>query len=184
MKRLHVVILVVLAFLQLGGEGSPPPIADAAPPAAPAMPAAIDASAGLDIAGRLAELNPHLSASERSRIEAAVVRYAERYGLDPVLVMAVIEVESSARPWAQSPKGAMGLMQVMPYMMRPMAMAGNPSTIEANIEAGCMILSGNIQRLGEADGISAYFWGSRIRGVSYLNRVRSAQARLEREIAS
>ena len=75
-------------------------------------------------------------------------------------------------------------MQVMPYMIRPMGMAGNASTVEANIEAGCMILAGNIRRLGEADGISAYFWGSEIRGVSYLNRVQAARDRLRREISS
>ena len=39
-------------------------------------------------------------------------------------------------------------------------------------------------RLGEADGISAYFWGSHIRGVGYLNRVRAARERLQREVSS
>ena len=38
----------------------------------------------------------------------------ERYGLDPTLVTAMIWVESRGRPWARSPKGALGLMQVMP----------------------------------------------------------------------
>jgi hypothetical protein len=47
-----------------------------------------------------------------------------------------------------------------------------------------MILAGNIRRLGEEDGISAYFWGSDIRGVTYLNRVRAARERLKREIPS
>ena len=97
---------------------------------------------------------------------------------------AVLVVESGARPWAVSPKGARGLMQVMPYMLQPMGMVGNLSTIETNVEAGCIILADNIRRLGEEDGISAYFWGSDIRGVSYLNRVRAARDRLQREIQS
>jgi hypothetical protein len=46
------------------------------------------------------------------------------------------------------------------------------------------ILADNIRRLGESDGISAYFWGSDIRGVAYLNRVRAARDRFEREIQS
>jgi hypothetical protein len=75
-------------------------------------------------------------------------------------------------------------MQVMPYMIDPMGLAGNPSTIETNIEAGCLILADNIRRLGENDGISAYFWGSNIRGVTYLNRVRAARDRLQREVRS
>lgn len=140
--------------------------------------------AGPDLAGRLGELNPYLSQAERVRIRDAVLRYSRKYRLDPLLVTAVIEVESAARPGARSHKGAQGLMQVMPYMMRPMGLAGNPSTIEANIEAGCMILAGNIRRLGEADGISAYFWGSEIRGVSYLHRVRAAHERLRGEVQS
>jgi soluble lytic murein transglycosylase-like protein len=99
-------------------------------------------------------------------------------------VTAVLLVESGARPWARSPKGALGLMQVMPAMMRPMRIAGNHSAIETNIEAGCLILAGNIRRLGEEDGISAYFWGSEIRGVSYLSRVQAARARVRQQARS
>ena len=177
MTRAQVIVLSLLASSLLSGRAP-----DAAL-GAPAMGAAgVDVSA--DITRRLDELNPHLTEAQNSRIREAILRYSQKYSLDPLLVTAVIEVESAARPWARSPKGALGLMQVMPYMIRPMDLAGNASTIEANIEAGCMILAGNIRRLGEADGISAYFWGSDIRGVTYLNRVRAAQERLKREIPS
>jgi hypothetical protein len=39
---------------------------------------------------------------------------AERHGVDSLLVAAVVEAESGFRPEATSPKGALGLMQVMP----------------------------------------------------------------------
>jgi soluble lytic murein transglycosylase-like protein len=135
------------------------------------------------IAEVLRRANPTLSASERRRIGEAVVRYGGKHGLASDLVAAILLVESGARPWAVSPKGARGLMQVMPYMIRPLGMVGNLSTIETNIEAGCIILADNIRRLGEADGVSAYFWGSDIRDGHYLERVRAARAKL-RHLAS
>jgi soluble lytic murein transglycosylase-like protein len=182
-SRARIALLALVAGLLVAdGPAVPAPSAVADPDAsALATAEPLDAEA---VARRVGRLNPHLTASDRLRIGEAVLRYSEKYGLDPILVTAVIEVESSARPWAVSPKGALGLMQVMPYMMRPMNMAGNPSTIETNIEAGCMILAGNIRRLGEEDGISAYFWGSEIRGVSYLNRVRAARDRAADELRS
>ena len=108
----------------------------------------------------------------------AVLRSSRRYGLDPYLVTAVLIVESDARPWAESGKGAIGLMQVMPYMAEGLPLAGNLATIESNVEAGCFILADNIRRLGESKGISTYFWGRRIRGVAYLQKVQRARQRV------
>lgn len=133
---------------------------------------------------RLSEWNPQLSSSEARRIAASVVRCGAEQGLAAELVAAVIRVESGARPWARSRKGAIGLMQVMPHMVDDMDLAGNLTTIEKNVEAGCRILADNIRRLGEDDGISAYFWGSEIRGVAYLARVKQARAGLERPPSS
>jgi len=177
MTRARVLVLALFAISLLSGRAPDP-----TPGATAGGIAGVDVSA--DINRRLDELNPHLTEAQISRIREAILRYSQKYSLDPLLVTAVIEVESAARPWARSPMGALGLMQVMPYMIRPMDLAGNASTIEANIEAGCMILADNIRRLGEEDGISAYFWGSDIRGVTYLNRIRAARERLKREIPS
>jgi soluble lytic murein transglycosylase len=52
--------------------------------------------------------------SDRRRVEAAIVREARRNGLDPLLVAAVIQVESRFDPFAVSGVGACGLMQLMP----------------------------------------------------------------------
>ncbi|NNL66855.1 MAG: lytic transglycosylase domain-containing protein [Myxococcales bacterium] len=130
------------------------------------------------------EWNPSLSSVERDRIGAAVMRCQAQHALDPTLVTAMIWVESRGRPWARSPKGALGLMQVMPYMAEPFGLPGNFTTIESNVEAGCRILSDNIERLGEADGISAYFWGSNIRSAGYRNKVEAARERVRRELRS
>lgn len=51
---------------------------------------------------------------ERRRVEAAIVRESRRNGLDPLMVAAVIQVESHFDPFALSSVGACGLMQLMP----------------------------------------------------------------------
>lgn len=134
----------------------------------------------VDVSQAVAKANPTLSSRETERVASAVIRYSEKYDLAPDLVTAILVVESGARPWARSAKGAMGLMQVMPHMLNPMGLAGNPTTIETNIEAGCFILAENIDRWGEERGISAYFWGTDVRGLGYLERVKNARYALQR----
>jgi soluble lytic murein transglycosylase-like protein len=53
-------------------------------------------------------------AGEEGDLRSLAIAAAERHGLDPELVLAVVGVESAFRPEAVSPKGAQGLMQLMP----------------------------------------------------------------------
>lgn len=48
-------------------------------------------------------------------------KYAGEYKLDPLWVMAIIKVESGFKAHAQSPRGAMGLMQVLPSTARELS---------------------------------------------------------------
>ena len=157
-------------ILDLGREVGPVAATSESDRIRPAITAALVA--------HLRDRNSSLSAEEQRRVIEAVLRSSRRYDLDPYLVTAVLLVESDARPWAVSGKGAIGLMQVMPYMAEKLPLAGNLTTIESNVEAGCFILADNINRLGEANGISSYFWGRRIRGVAYLEKVQETRARV------
>jgi soluble lytic murein transglycosylase-like protein len=64
---------------------------------------------------------------------------ARRNNLDPALVHAVIQVESGHRANAVSPKGAIGLMQLMPETAERFGVA-QPSQPEANLAAGTRYL--------------------------------------------
>jgi soluble lytic murein transglycosylase-like protein len=70
------------------------------------------------------------------------VRYeAQRAGLDPHLVMGLIQVESGFRKHAVSSAGARGYMQVMPFWVK---LIGSPSSnlfhLRTNLRFGCTIL--------------------------------------------
>jgi soluble lytic murein transglycosylase-like protein len=183
MLRFHTFVLVLLAFGLLTG-GSTAPLRNVAAGEELPMATVLPVDHAERIAGIVQAYNGVLSDVESERIGRAVVKSASRHGLEPELVTAVLLVESGGRPWARSRAGAVGLMQVMPHMAATMDLAGNLTTVESNIEAGCVILADNIRRLGENDGISAYFWGSNIRGVAYLDRVRAARDAVRRSSES
>ena len=68
-----------------------------------------------------------------------------RHGVNPALVYALIEVESAYQQAARSPKGAMGLMQLMPSTARRYAVS-DPFDPTANIEAGTRHLKSLLDR--------------------------------------
>lgn len=75
----------------------------------------------------------------RQRFTPDVNRIAAQYRLDPALMHAVISAESSYNPWAVSPKGAMGLMQLMPGTAERFGV-GNPYDPIANMHGGARYL--------------------------------------------
>jgi soluble lytic murein transglycosylase-like protein len=70
------------------------------------------------------------------------VRYeAQRAGLDPQLVLGLIEVESAFRKHAVSSAGARGYMQVMPFWVKLIGKPGNNLFhLRTNLRYGCTIL--------------------------------------------
>ncbi len=69
------------------------------------------------------------------RVEGLIRKYAQIYGVDPTLVRAVMRHESGFNPMAVSPKGAQGLMQLMPGTAALMGVR-NPFDPEQNIAGG------------------------------------------------
>jgi soluble lytic murein transglycosylase-like protein len=66
---------------------------------------------------------------------------AVRAGLDPQLVLALIQVESNFRKYAVSRSGARGYMQVMPFWVGVVGRKGdNLFSLRTNLRYGCVIL--------------------------------------------
>ncbi len=67
---------------------------------------------------------------------------ARRSGLDPAMVLGLIQVESAFRKYALSPVGAHGYMQVMPFWSRVIGDSDRRKlfNMQANLRYGCSIL--------------------------------------------
>jgi len=76
-----------------------------------------------------------------------IVNTAETYGVDPVLVQALVQVESNYEPRARSSKGAMGLMQLMPSVAKEYRVR-NAYDPKANVEAGVQKLKALLEKYG------------------------------------
>ena len=94
-----------------------------------------------DMEGRLKRRAPHIPEAERLEILSLVHRYANKAGVDPQLVLAIMEVESNFDRYALSVANARGLMQIMPFWKKEI---GHPDDslfdMETNIRYGCYIL--------------------------------------------
>lgn len=79
------------------------------------------------------------------QLDRIVREAAARHDLDPALVKAVISTESGWNPYAVSPKGAMGLMQLIPATAKRFGV-GNPYDPAQNVEGGTAYLKSLLDR--------------------------------------
>ena len=85
-----------------------------------------------------------------------VERLSLKRGLDPCLVMAIIQVESRFFPLATSHRGAMGLMQINPVTARHLGLA-QPLDPKENLSAGIEYLAHLQEQFGELSLILAAY---------------------------
>jgi soluble lytic murein transglycosylase-like protein len=97
---------------------------------------------------------------------------ANKVGLAPELVLAVINVESNFNRWAISSAGAQGLMQIMPFWLKEIPQAGdNLFNARMNLRFGCTILKHYLDKeKGDFQRALARYNGS-LGKVWYPNRV-------------
>jgi hypothetical protein len=109
------------------------------------------ADLGADRAGPLtARLEPASDGVEPWRVAAGefaelIGEAASRHRIDPALLTAVVQVESAFDPLAISPKGASGLLQLMPATAQRFGVQ-NVFDVSQNVEAGARYLAWLLER--------------------------------------
>ena len=128
-----------------------------------------------------------VAAAVTERMVATAYRAAAEVGLDPLLVLAVIAVESRFNPIAESGMGAKGLMQIIPrFHLDKLRAAGGEDAVfhpESNILVGARILQEYIYRGGTlVAGLQHYTGASRDANADYAPRVMAERERLEQVV--
>jgi len=117
------------------------------------------------------------------RMVGAAYNAARDVGLDPLLVLAVISVESRFNPIAESVMGAKGLMQIIPkYHQAKLLPLGGEAALwdpESNIRVGALILQEYVYRTGTVEAGLQYYNGAFWDGsAQYAQKVLNERARL------
>ncbi|MGZ5771370.1 MAG: transglycosylase SLT domain-containing protein [Caldimonas sp.] len=115
------------------------------------------------VAGWLAR-RYHVAPEPVSRLVQEAWRVGELVKLDPTLILAVMAVESSFNPFAQSPVGAQGLMQVMTKVHddKYEAFGGSHAAFDpvTNLRVGVQVLKECIARAGSLEAGLRYYVGA------------------------
>jgi soluble lytic murein transglycosylase-like protein len=124
-----------------------------------------------------------IAAEATDRMVGAAYRASRDVGLDPLLLLAVISVESRFNPIAESVMGARGLMQIIPrYHQAKLADLGGEAALwdpESNIRVGALILQEYVYRLGTVEAGLQYYNGAFWDGsAQYAQKVMAERARL------
>jgi soluble lytic murein transglycosylase-like protein len=134
-----------------------------------------------------------LASESRQQAEYYVDTYARHYGLPIEFVRAIVEQESGWHRRALSPKGAVGLMQLMPDTAKDLGVA-DPRDLNQNVSGGIRLLTWLTKRFhGDLRLVAAaYYAGTGVvdaRGLKYANPdvvtyVASIRSRVERQTQS
>jgi soluble lytic murein transglycosylase-like protein len=115
---------------------------------------------------------------------AAAYRAGEQYSVDPLLILAVMAVESRYNPVAESTVGAKGLMQVIPkfHLEKLMDHGGEHALLEpeVNIQVGARILREYQRRFGDTETALQMYGGAFDEPTAqYASKVLAERSRLE-----
>ena len=156
----------------------------AATPPAPAI--AREALPEIEALATLVAKKYRIAPEVTRRLVATTYREGQRIGLDPLLIIAVIAVESRFNPIAQSDGGAQGLMQVIPGYHKDHFEAARVDSMldpHANIRLGARVLKEYIGRGGtEVAGLQLYNGSADDASNAYATKVLGEKGRLRQVV--
>ncbi|MBI5816577.1 MAG: lytic transglycosylase domain-containing protein [Nitrospinae bacterium] len=140
-----------------------------------------------------------LNSGEKMQLALSIIRQSEDYGHNPFLLLALIEIESGFHLTAVSSQGAMGLMQVRPFVARYLAgemeihplVASRLFDVETNLKVGSFYLKKMTERYGSTRlALEAYNIGpgrlderlesGEVVVMNFARKVLDAKSRIER----
>jgi hypothetical protein len=119
-----------------------------------------------------------------SVLVAEAFQIGEKAKLDPTLILAVMAVESRFNPFAQSPVGAQGLMQVLTrvHTEKYDDFGGQLAAFDpvSNLRVGARVLQDAVKRAGSVEGgLRLYVGAVSTDGSWYINRVMAEHLRIQ-----
>ena len=118
-----------------------------------------------------------------SALVAEAFTVGEKVRLDPTLILAVMAIESRFNPYAQSPVGAQGLMQVLTrvHSDKYEDFGGQMAAFDplSNLRVGVKVLQDCIKQAGSIEGgLRLYVGAVTTDGSSYINKVMAEHLRI------
>ncbi len=115
---------------------------------------------------------------------AEAFEVGNKVDLDPTLILAVMAIESRFNPFAQSPVGAQGLMQVLTrvHTDKYEDFGGQLAAFDpmSNLRVGVQVLKDCVKRAGSVEGgLRLYVGAVTTDGSDYINKVMSEHLRLQ-----
>ena len=178
-----VVVAATLFMLAAGDAYAPEPLAAELGACVAEEEAAAPPDASQTVLARYLSRRFLVAGEATARMVSAAYSAANEVGLDPLLLLAVISVESRFNPIAESAMGAQGLMQIIPrYHPAKLAAVGGEAAVwdpEANIAVGARILQEYIYRTGTLEaGLQFYNGAFGDSQAQYAQKVLAERSRL------